>query len=828
MTFHTRAATDEIYNIFNQPLKLPGMQEDEAADGAETDEDDCTSAGENTTTGRVSVASETYGDEVAEALTSSQWTDFTARKHIPDVYRDRESMHGEEAPADVKPDHLEIVTRGLDRVEPEPDRTLVTPTSPRPEVSAARPTFIPMPPEDYEPPRRPYRELQQSCQGRLPFMTPIDERTESSLALSMKNHQHQQELRMHAKTPSKGQVEDDLDDATADVADAVDCDLMSSPFQEIINEAVARHKRALQPMLTKSAKRRHDDDDVDQQLEIPAVTEVTDETTDEQSGFCECVIGDEVCNPTAETIRRTILEQADPPLSTYPGFFDRQGQYNGKSREIRKFIRASTAATRTPKGSGSAQDKQSSNPASGPFLRFDDAKREYIVKRELGKGAFAPVYLVEGRPTRSEPEDEDSESLAIVHDHRSKLEAMKMEDPPTAWEFYIMRQAAYRLDAWSSSASPRHGAISASIVRAHELHLFEDECFLVEDYRDQGTLLDLINLAKHDCTLASSSSSTMISSSPTSGTMDELLVMFFAIEIFRVVEALHANGIIHGDLKADNCLLRLEPVDGTATRPKADGATFSTALSDTEDDEEPWTAQYHRSGERGWDGKGIALIDFGRGIDMHAFRPDVAFIADWPTGPEDCVEMRQGRAWTYQIDYHGLAGIIHTMLFGKYIDTAVIPTPGMGATDARKADEDDPRAAPAIEVYKIADKFKRYWQVELWTDVFDVLLNPLLHTAAYRSHPHRLRNAAPQEDGSSSSGSHVPNGCEEDEHMPILHAMRRVRSKLEDHLESTGHHASASSGSHGRVSIKELLERVERRIISHRGSTAKSTGAKER
>jgi checkpoint serine/threonine-protein kinase len=272
-----------------------------------------------------------------------------------------------------------------------------------------------------------------------------------------------------------------------------------------------------------------------------------------------------------------------------------------------------------------------------------------------------------------------------------------MEDPPTAWEFYIMRQAHRRLGV---------SRAAESVINVYEMHLYSDECYLIEEYRDQGTLLDIINIARAESTAAGP------------GVMDESMVMFFAIELFRTIEALHSKGLLHGDLKADNCLVRLDPLP----------------------DSDVWTTKYRKDGSGGWNKKGIALIDFGRGIDMKVFRPDVQFIADWKTGPADCAEMRELRPWTYQIDYHGLAGIIHSMLFGKYIDTVADKSAGIGAA-AKKS-------------WKIRESLKRYWQTEIWGAVFDLLLNP---------------------------GMHVEG--EEGTKMPVLKSMRTVREQMEAWLE---------------------------------------------
>lgn len=38
--------------------------------------------------------------------------------------------------------------------------------------------------------------------------------------------------------------------------------------------------------------------------------------------------------------------------------------------------------------------------------------------------------------------------------------------------------------------------------------------------------------------------------------MDELLVMFYTVELLKSLETIHAAGIIHGDIKPDNLFLR--------------------------------------------------------------------------------------------------------------------------------------------------------------------------------------------------------------------------------------------------------------------------------
>lgn len=269
-----------------------------------------------------------------------------------------------------------------------------------------------------------------------------------------------------------------------------------------------------------------------------------------------------------------------------------------------------------------------------------------------------------------------------------------------------------------SRLGPQHRA-SASLSYAHEMHLYQDEAFLFLPYHSHGTLLDVINFFRAE----------------SSGVMDEQLAMFFTVELLRTVEALHAKNILHGDLKPDNCLLRLDDMPA---------------------DSDGLHSQWRANGSGGWDSRGVVLIDFGRAIDMRAFVPDVEFIADWKTTAQDCAEMREGRPWTWQIDYHGLAGTIHCILFGKYIETVRSDQGGLGR-GGRK--------------YKIRESLKRYWQAELWAECFEVLLNP----ASFLD----------DEDGAR---------------MPVLKSMKSVRERMELWLE-----ANCDRG----VGLKSLMGRLE-------------------
>lgn len=718
MTLHTKEAMDEIYGIFSQPLKNVDENVDEAPSGDETsedDEDDYTSAGESTGTGRISGATSDFGDETTAAdftlgttvldhdidvedgeesdaddtdvKSVSAWSDFTESKHVPKGDQRDDSDDDTDHSQDVS--FEEVSHPFVDSEGPKHDSDLVTPTSPS--APASLPTrFVPVPPEDYSHSMRPYRDPSQAANNRLPFMTPIVEKTESSLGFATA---YAQKDYFTVKTPSRSRgtpvILEDNDEPC------------SSPFSDLLGQVIDGPRKvaklALQeaksiPPLEQSTRRPLS------AKEIPARATIPNGP----------IIQDAQCNPVDEAIRKIILQEVQPPLESFEGYFADTEQSYGKGADIRKYTKAVSKMTKN------ANDRTMTNLALCPTLEFPGTDRTYAVKRELGKGAFAPVYLVESKY----PEDEDFENRPVqmgkgeFRIKRQTLEAIKMEDPPTPWEFYIMRQAKRRLGV----SRP-----AESVVDAYEMHVFQDECYLVEEYRDQGTLLDLVNLARTD-----------------NGVMDEQLAMFFTVELFRTVEALHNKGIIHGDLKSDNILVRFDALQK----------------------EEHWDSGYNHDGRDGWASKGISLIDFGRGIDMKAFKPEVQFIADWPTTEADCAEMRELRPWTYQIDYHGLAGIIHNLLFGKYISTVA----ERGAT----------LGAGATKTYKIKESLKRYWQTEIWHECLDLLLNPLMHLEP-----------------------------EEGRKLPVLKGMAVVREKMEAFLES-----NCEKG----VGLKALIRRMEEAV----------------
>ncbi|KAI1645621.1 Mad3/BUB1 homology region 1-domain-containing protein [Daldinia loculata] len=695
MTMHTRAATDDIYDIFNAPLKP--AQEEEAEESEEEEymtDDDYTSGGESVnTTRRISTSEAGDDDEIPDDKSVSEWSEFTVQKHVPKL--DGRSDNEEEEDDEGEQSDSEMSDL-IDTKDPREDGTGT------PEDSPPRTRFIPIPPEDYEAPTRPYRDPAEVANNRLPFMTPITERTESSLGVvtgAKPRYDGTKTPNGHIDLPEEDEDEEEEEE------DDEDFEPLSSPLREVLSERRSPPKIA-QPLLKK--------------LKTTATTTTT--TTPPSQGKAKEVqkgpiIKEPMCNPVDTAIREEILTHMRPSLSSYSGFYDHRTERCDKGAEIRKFVKA------VAKSGGKKDSEKTSTIHTPVVLEFPEIMGEYTVKRELGAGAFAPVYLVEN----SSPEDDENDENAPVAmgkgvfatSRRATLEALKMEHPPTAWEFHMMRLSASRL-------GPHHRA-TASISAAHELHLYQDEGFLFLPFHQHGTLLDVVNFF---CEASK-------------GPMDEPLAMFFSIELLRTVEALHSKQIMHGDLKPDNCLLRL-------------------------DDTAPPTGPWRADGSAGWDARGVVLIDFGRGIDMRAFEPDVQFVADWRADQHDCAEVREGRPWTWQLDYHGLAGTMHTLLFGKYIETA----------RADSGERERGLCTAAARRYKVREPLKRYWQTDIWAECFDLLLNP---------------------------GAHVE--AEEACRMPVTRGLRRVRERMERWLEM-----NCEKG----VGLRGLMARVEAMARSRR------------
>eukprot|EP00911_Craspedida_sp_UC1_P000826 UC1_evm1s634 len=131
------------------------------------------------------------------------------------------------------------------------------------------------------------------------------------------------------------------------------------------------------------------------------------------------------------------------------------------------------------------------------------------------------------------------------------------------WEFYVLRETHRRLSQHASESPLRRSIASAVFVEERP-----DGFVTGLERPDDGTLQEVIDMYGR---LGKS--------------MEEPLVMFYTIELLRLVEGLHSAGILHGNLRACNLYLR----------------------SETEGE---WDNLWRPDGAGGWAGRGICATDF--------------------------------------------------------------------------------------------------------------------------------------------------------------------------------------------------------------------------
>lgn len=344
------------------------------------------------------------------------------------------------------------------------------------------------------------------------------------------------------------------------------------------------------------------------------------------------------CNPMDPETMDLLISALSPPLGALPGFRDLTTLSSNLLDGLQKTAKAKVRRGSTGSSRSGAGGDRGMGEGLGTINLGGDA---FEVREKVGEGGFGAVFLARdvaaaasGKKARrngsddGSDEDEDgSDDDSDDDEGTSSLVALKIEKPAGIWEGLILDRVHARLPS----------QLQSSVIVSKGLYAFADESFLVLDYSSQGTLLDAVNQA----------SKLGIASSAAGGPagMDELVVLFFTVELLKTVEALHRAKFIHGDLKIDNCLVRLDSLPGGPSS---------------------WSSQYDKDGGGGWASKGIKLIDFGKAIDMSLFPDEQTFIADWAVDARDCVEMREARPWSYQTDYFGLASVCYCMLFGEH------------------------------------------------------------------------------------------------------------------------------------------------------------------
>ncbi|XP_053951217.1 uncharacterized protein LOC128858751 [Anastrepha ludens] len=193
-----------------------------------------------------------------------------------------------------------------------------------------------------------------------------------------------------------------------------------------------------------------------------------------------------------------------------------------------------------------------------------------------------------------------------VNSKTGKKYALKQERPPNFWEYYICLEVHSRLNS---------DDLVCAFMSIDYALIGNNSSVLISPFSTYGSLITVCNKVKKH----------------TLRNVDEYVVMLLTCELLSIIDHLHAVNIIHADIKADNFIL-MKKLDYNST-------------------------QY-----------ALQLIDFGVSIDMKLFKPGQTFNYVHNENAFKCVEMREGRPWTYQLDLYGLAGVIHVLLFGKFMD----------------------------------------------------------------------------------------------------------------------------------------------------------------
>ncbi|GMF12544.1 unnamed protein product [Phytophthora lilii] len=161
----------------------------------------------------------------------------------------------------------------------------------------------------------------------------------------------------------------------------------------------------------------------------------------------------------------------------------------------------------------------------------------------------------------------------------------------------------------------------------------------------------------------------------------EVLAVYYGIKMLRCIELLHRAQVLHGDIKPDNWLM-------TPGNP-----TLELSIN-----QGPSYAEDFQGGD-------LILTDYGRSIDLSVYPDGTTFKGNCHAKGFQSVEMLTHRPWTHQIDTFAFCGTMHCMLFGKYMEVKLRRNPN------------------GVPHWGIVGQFKRYWQVDMWKDLFDALLN---------------------------------------------------------------------------------------------------------
>mmetsp|Transcript_39939 Transcript_39939/g.45452 ORF Transcript_39939/g.45452 Transcript_39939/m.45452 type:complete len:424 (+) Transcript_39939:1422-2693(+) len=179
------------------------------------------------------------------------------------------------------------------------------------------------------------------------------------------------------------------------------------------------------------------------------------------------------------------------------------------------------------------------------------------------------------------------------------------------------------------------------------------------------------------------------------GSVPELVALHYTSRMLKHIETLHWKGkILHCDVKPDNWVC-------IASDCACKG---SSEVIETAD---------------------LMLVDFGRGVDLltaakDGVEPMNLKLSGLATSQDmACIANRLNLEWSFDIDTFGICASAHILLFGAHMDIEM---------DIKKR-------------WNIKKSLRRYWQKDLWLELFNTLLNlDDVSRIAIGSRPRSLRD----------------------------------------------------------------------------------------
>ena len=337
------------------------------------------------------------------------------------------------------------------------------------------------------------------------------------------------------------------------------------------------------------------------------------------------------------------------------------------------------------------RDKTLDRRLSHKVPKHTEIDLDYVtakVQHELGRGANGVVLLCTSTDERR----------SFASDVHQNAVALKVQSPigGLAWEYSILQiinRRVPKLDA-RRNGGRRHRRLSDSLSAAGDgrTALPFPQPFSFVAFENGGllgmtaasnsgiNLVDLVNFYRKSG----------------EGQIQELVIIHYTARMLKHMESLHWHGkVMHCDVKPDNWVLMAST--------SACG-TDSTALIQ---------------------GADLMLVDFGRAVDLEAAAGKggdhlaVRFHGNEAARDMECVAIRENLSWGLDIDTYGLCASVFTLLHGSHMNVE------KDATTKR---------------WRPHKPFRRYWNRDLWFNLFDTLLNMDGTNGALGSHPNSQRN----------------------------------------------------------------------------------------